>query len=338
MGGATKSLVIVMAIAAGIFGGYFCKFVFRISPIDSIIMLFRIIAGDTKKEVSRLNTSMRARTMRMSREEKKKSWRFKYQSMINEILLDMGWKQMGIGIDAITVFALAIAVILSALGFLAMRSIIMTIMLFFSTYVVIIVALFTISRGRHRNRKALIIQAEDMLCASMHNGLIEAVKTNISQFDPEIRDEFQAFLDDINCNMPIVEAIDRLNDRIGSKFDNFCEKAKDFSTNYQPGSEDNFLFNISSNAIETELDNEIYQYAESANMDYFATLGLLVVFFFATNSMYEEMTDFYFKGAGKFLLMFYLMFALAVYVYTQWQVSRRTCIRFTRKNWCGDSP
>lgn len=324
MGSSTKSLVIVMCMAAGIFAHIFCKCVFRISPVDAIIMLIRILAGNTQEEITRLNNSMRARTIRMSKEERKKSWRYKYQSMLNEILLDMGWKQMGITIDAITMFAVTIAAIISALGYLAMKSIIMTIMVFIGVYVVTIVTLFTLSREKHRNRKALLIQAEDTLCSTMHNGLIEAVKQNITQFDPEIRDDFQAFLDDINCNMPIIEAIDRLNDRLGSKFDNFCEKAKDYSLNYQPGSEDNFLFNITSNAIETELDNEIYEYASAANMDYFATLGLLIVFFFATNSMYEAMTEFYFEGPGRFLLMFYIMVAIAVYVYTQWQVSRRT--------------
>lgn len=324
MTGQTKSIVIIMAIAAVIFAYQSCKLIFRISPIDALILFSKMLMGNTAEYVTRLNESMRTRTLRMSKADKKKSWRYRYQMMINDILLDMGWRQAGITINGITMFSLTISLIVSALGFMAFNSVIMTFILFIAVYVVVIVALFTASREKHRNRKALLIQAEDALCSSMSNGLTEAIRLNIMQFDPEIRDEFQAYLDDIDCNMPITEAIDRLNDRIGTKFDNFCEKAKDFSTNYQPGSEDNFLFNITSNAIETELDNEIYEYAESANMDYFATLGLLAIFFFVTNGMYDGMTDFYFKGAGKFLLLMYILVAIAVYVYTQWQVSRRT--------------
>jgi hypothetical protein len=209
-------------------------------------------------------------------------------------------------------------------GWFVFRSIAGLVVLGVATYVVTVAILFSVSRSAHRTRKALLIAAEDLLCANMSKGLTAAIRENINQIDADIRDDFQAYLSDVDCNMPTVEAIDRLNDRLGSKFDNFCEKAKDITENYQPGSEDAFLFNISSNAIETELDNEIYEAFTNANFDYFATLGLLVIFFFLTNSMYESMTEFYFHGTGRYFLGLYILVAIAVYIYTQWQGSRRT--------------
>lgn len=321
---ANKGIVIILCFGAVLLAYNGARAIFGISPIDAVITAFKILFGKTSDAVDKANESMRARTARMSREAKKKSWRYKYQVLLNDILLDLGWKQMGVSIEGLTLLILLVAILIDGLGYLALHSIIGIVIVGIAAYVTTIAVLFSMSRSAHRRRKALLIAAEDLLCANMTKGLTHAIRTNITQIDPEIRDEFKAYLTDVDCNMPILEAIDRLNERLGSKFDNFCEKAKDITESYQPGAEDNFLFNITSNAIETELDNEVYEANFNANVDYFATLGLLVIFFFMTASMYDSMLEFYFRGAGRFLLAFYILTAIAVYIYTQWQGSRRT--------------
>lgn len=319
-----SGFIMILCIGAAIFAYKIPKLLLGVSPIDGLVVLWRILFGKTNDAVVKVNASMRARTERMSRSAKKKSWTYKYQTLLNDILLDLGWKQMGVTIEGLTIMILILTIIIDAVCYLALRSFIGIFLFGAGAYIVVVAAMFSLSRGAHRRRKALLIAAEDLLCANMSKGITNAIRENVEQFDPEIRDDFRAYLNDVDCNMPTIEAIDRLNERLGSKFDNFCEKAKDITENYQPGAEDNFLFNITSNAIETELDNEIYEANANANMDYFATLVLLVIFFFVTNGMYGNMTEFYFRGAGRILLVLYIMVAIAVYIYTQWQGSRRT--------------
>lgn len=319
-----KGIVIVLCVFAVVFAYHGIKLLFGKSPLDALIEIAMGIFGKTASSVYKANESMRARTARMSREDRKKSWYYKYQVLLNDILLDLGWKQMGVTVEGLTIMVLIATLMLEVLGWIVFKNLFMLIIVGIATYATILAVLFSISRSTHRTRKALLIAAEDLLCANMSKGLTIAIRDNINQIDSEIRDDFKAYLNDIDCNMPVIEAIDRLNDRLGSKFDNFCSKAKDITENYQPGAEDSFMFNISSNAIETELDNEIYEANANANMDYFATLGLLGVFFFMTNSMYSSLREFYFKGPGKFFLVFYILAAIAVYIYTQWQGSRRT--------------
>ena len=319
-----KGIITILCFGAVVFAYIAARSLTGISPFAALTSFGKFLFGKTSDAVDKANESMRARTARMSREDKKKSWRYKYQVLMNDMLLSLGWKQMGVTIEGLTLLILLITLVIDALGYIALRSFIGIFVVGIAVYVVVVAVLFSISRSAHRKRKALIIQAEDLLCASMERGVTHAIRTNIMQIDPEIRYDFTAYLNDVDCNMPVIEAIDRLNDRIGSKFDNFCEKAKDITENYQPGAEDNFLFNITSNAIETELDNEIYEANFNANVDYFATLTLLVIFFFVTNSMYGGMVDFYFHGAGRFLLALFILTAIAVYIYTQWQGSRRT--------------
>lgn len=319
-----KGLVLLLCAFAVIFAYQGVKLIFGRSPIDALFDLGRGLFGKTEEAVTRANESMRAKTARMSREAKKKSWHYKYQVLLNDILLDLGWKQMGVTVEGLTILVLIATLMIEVLGWIVFENLFMLIVVGIAAYATIVAVLFSLSRSAHRTRKALLIAAEDLLCANMSKGLTHAIRSNINQIDSEIRDEFKAYLNDIDCNMPVIEAIDRLNDRLGSKFDNFCEKAKDITENYQPGAEDSFMFNISSNAIETELDNEIYEANLNANMDYFATLGLLVVFFLMTNSMYASLKEFYFEGPGRFFLVFYVLAAIAVYIYTQWQGSRRT--------------
>ncbi len=319
-----KGLVLLLCVFAVIFAYQGVKLIFGKSPIDALFDLGKGLFGKTEEAVTRANESMRAKTARMSREAKKKSWHYKYQVLLNDILLDLGWKQMGVTVEGLTILVLIATLMIEVLGWIVFENIFMLIVVGVAAYATIVAVLFSLSRSAHRTRKALLIAAEDLLCANMSKGLTHAIRSNINQIDSEIRDEFKAYLNDIDCNMPVIEAIDRLNDRLGSKFDNFCEKAKDITENYQPGAEDSFMFNISSNAIETELDNEIYEANLNANMDYFATLGLLVVFFLMTNSMYASLREFYFEGPGRFFLVFYALAAIAVYIYTQWQGSRRT--------------
>lgn len=319
-----RGIVLLLCVFAVIFAYKGIKYLFGRSPVDALIEIGRALFGRAETAVSRANESMRAKNARLSREARKKSWRYKYQVLLNDILLDLGWKQMGVTIEGLTLLILFATLLLEVLGWIVFKNIFVLIIVGFAAYATIIAVLFSLSRSAHRTRKALLISAEDILCANMSKGLTVAIRTNINQIDADIRDEFQAYLNDIDCNMPTIEAIDRLNDRLGSKFDNFCEKAKDITENYQPGSEDSFMFNIASNAIETELDNEIYEASSNAIMDYFATLILLIVFFFVTCGMYDSLKEFYFEGVGKFFLFLYILAALGVYIYTQWQCSRRT--------------
>jgi hypothetical protein len=158
----------------------------------------------------------------------------------------------------------------------------------------------------------------------MSKGLINAVKTNLNQMDIEVRPDFQKFLDDIDNRMDITIAIDRLNERLGSKFDNFCEKAKVMSLNYKQGYEDSFLFNVADNAVESRLDAEIDECFTNLNMDYFCTLALLVIFFVVMNSTLGNMTSFYLHTTlGKIIMFLYVALAAAVFVYTQIVQSKR---------------
>ena len=199
MEGSHKGLVVAMAIMAAFFAYNFCKIVFRVSPFDSLLLFIKIIFGNTVEGITKLNSSMSSRTLRMSREERRKSWRFKYQQLLNDILLDLGWKQAGVTINGLTILVFTISTIISALGYMTSSSIVMTFMLFICAYVLIVVVLFSVSRERHRQRKIILIQAEDMLCASISNGLINAIKMNVNNIDPEIRDDFKMFLQEVDC-------------------------------------------------------------------------------------------------------------------------------------------
>lgn len=294
------------------------------SIFSALADVFSFFTSWTENQTVTISKKQDEKFKRMSNAAKKKSWAYKYKKLINDILLDMGWRQIGVTIEGLTTVCIIFTVLVSLVTGVVLKNILVALVMFIVVFLCIITVLFSISRNSHRKRKAILIASEDLLCSAMADGVYKAIKNNIHQLDPEVRPDFQCFLDDIDdYKISLDTAIDRLNDRLGSKFDNFCEKAKVMANNYQPGYEDSFLFNIEDNAIESELDYDVAQFAFNINMDYFATLGLLGVFFAVTLGMYDKMADFYFHGAGRFLIVLYIVVAIGVYIFTQVVQSKR---------------
>ena len=313
----------VLSFAAVVFGYLGLKRLMGIGLIDVIHYVGSAIADSTGKATLKVSDKTRRLNERMSDKQKRKSISYKYRVLVNDILLDLGWRQLNVSVEGLTTSLILIDALISVPLFILVKNPILSIVLAPVIYATLLAILFSISRSKHRTRKAILIATEDLLCSSMSKGLDLAIKDNLSQLDPSVKDCFQQYIDDVDCNMPVLDAIDRLNDRLGSKFNDFCDKAKTMTINYQPGYEDSFLFNITHNAIESELDADIYEFASESNMDFFATVGLLAAFFGATTAMGEGAVEFYFRGIGRVLLVLYFLSIVSVYIFTQIQISKR---------------
>lgn len=314
----TGTLPVVFSIIAGVcFYVALCNF-FHMNIFDAIDMVFNAFRAKTAETVETRSAIEKSKNARMSREQRKKSLSYKYRKFVNDLLLDMNWKQMGVIHEGLTTLCVILTILINLFGILVFRNPIIFAVGLICVYIVILCVLFTMSRSRARYRKSVLMATEDMLCASIELGLVKSVERNLEQFDPEVKPAFIAFLDDRKAlSMPIDICIDRLNDQLGSRFDRFCEMAKSFELDYIEGLEDSFQINIEDNSIEAELDAERYDAILEMNVDYFGVVGLLVAFFAMTTTMIDALPEFYFKGAGRFFIAVYLVALVAGYVYTQ---------------------
>ena len=256
----------------------------------------------------------------MSVVQRRKSPLYRYYAFVNEILLDMGWKQMGVTVEGLTAVVFLGTVIVSSTGLVVLQNIFLVIIAAIVSFAVMLAFMFLMSRVGHRRRKKLLIQTEDLLCSSISVGLVTCIEENMRQIPHELRPEFQRFIEQYTLqNMPIEKAIHNLNDNLGTKFDKFCDKAINFEkSGANRGLQDLFRYNIEENSFITELDMMCEVAFADMNRDLLATCLLLVGFIGFTIASMPFVASFYLTGFGKFLLIVYMVILSVGFIWMQW--------------------
>lgn len=299
------------------------KYVTGYSPLLFLKELCAWVSAKLKGVSGKQYRQNRERFARMNQRQKKESYSYQYHIFLNEILLDMGWHSKYVTVEGLnlllqTASALT-AVVLAAL----IQNILLAAVIGFVLYTLLVALLFLVSRMNHTRRKNALMDAEDLLCSTMSNGLITAVEDTIQSMDYSIQPVFKRFLDEIyNRNMDIGTAIDNLNLNCGSQFDLFCDKAKTFERERRPGMETVFQYNISRNSFVRILDRECSKAFQAMNRNYLASLSIIVGFLAYNILSYDKMAEFYFSSFGKLLLSGYFMVSALTFIYIQYIQSK----------------
>ena len=173
----------------------------------------------------------------------------------------------------------------------------------------IMIALFTwftyATRVRRSARADAISDAEDAICPLARDGVLIAIKSVLETDEyihKSIRLYFQEFVD--NCETrgySFRQAMMHLNRQLGSRFDNFAEKAIVFEYNERKGMADIFLDIVDENAVTREINAKKEDLFKKMNRD-FLMKSLLIVLFFVFSLSVKGFRDFMmFSTAGKFI-------------------------------------
>lgn len=259
----------------------------------------------------------------MSKKQKQESIRYRIYSFINEILLDMGWKNKKITVEGFNMFILLSTTALGLLMYIFLRSVILTVLFSAVAWILLYAVTFLVSRISHVSRKTALMDAEDFLCGSMSQGIVMSVEDNINMIDKSIQPVFKEFLSSIyDRNMDVFTALENLNTACGEQFDDFCEKCKVFERERRPGMEDIFQYNISRNAFVRELDRECNKAFTAMNYNYLASLGIIFGFIIYNMLSYVGIREFYLSGFGKFLLTLYFSISAIAFILIQYIQSK----------------
>lgn len=271
-----------------------------------------------KARKSAIENKRRIETMSVL--QRKKSKLYKYYSFVNEILLDMTWKQKGVTVEGLTAIVFIGTCIVSTVGLVTLRNLLLVAVTAAMAFTLMLAFMFLMSRVGHRRRKKLLIQAEDLLCSSISVGLVKCIEDNMKQIPYELQPEFRKFLDQyVMQNMPIEKALNNLNNNLGSKFDKFCDKAIQFEkSGANRGMQDLFRYNIEENSFTSELDMMCEVAFADMNMDLLASMGVIVGYIFFTITSIPFVASFYMQGAGKAMIVLYAGILSAGFIYTQW--------------------
>lgn len=305
------------------------KTITGIGPIQMVFWIWGKLKEGLQRLSGKTHSSNKRKFSQMSRREKKKSVRYRFHLFINEIILDMEWNTKGITVEGvnsllqgITAFVF-LALLISFRNTLVILMILVPAIVSVIFYIVSIAALYLLSRVNHMRRKTALMDAEDIICANMGNGVVESIENSINSFDPAIKPIFLKFLDEVyNRNVSVDTAVNNLNDSCGEQFDMFCDKVKTYERERRPGMEQVFQYNISQNAFVRRLDRDCNKAFSAMNKNYWLSLGIILGFIVYNFISYGAMAEFYMSTFGKVLLSIYFALAALCFVFIQYLQSK----------------
>jgi len=161
------------------------------------------------------------------------------------------------------------------------------------------------SRVRRSTRAEAIADAEDAICPMAREGVLVAIKKVMETEEyihRSIRPYFREFID--NCETrgySFRQAMEQLNRQLGSRFDNFAEKAIMFEYNERKGMADIFLDIVDENAVIREINVKKEEIFKKMNRD-FLMKTLIIVLFFIYALTVKEFNEFMMQTTpGKFV-------------------------------------
>jgi len=294
------------------------------SPFTLLIDAMSGIIHQLQKRSGNAYNKNKTDFSRMSRKEKRKSKRYKFHSFLNEIMLDLGWKDAGITVEGYNLLLQLGGIIIGLIALFSGVALLMSVFLGTLAYVLLVALSFLCSRMAHARRKEALMAAEDILSISMSQGIVNAVERALPSIDPLVRPAFKSFYDEVYLrNVDVKTAIIRLNERCGELFDSFCEKAITFEAERRPGMDSIFQYNIKINSTIRLLDHRCDRAFRAMNKNFLMSIAILFGFLTYTMLSMYEMFEFYMKtDTGKAILCLYIAGAAITFIYSQYVQSK----------------
>lgn len=293
----------------------------KLFPLISDIM--HAITGHAVSSVDRYRDNIAQEFARMPLHKKRKSKKYRYYCFVNDLLAAFGLKEHGINVEGITVAVFLIVMTVCIVLAIVFNNLAYAIFLPLLLFPLVVAFAFLGSRVKVRRRKQDLLDAMDMICAVMSDGFLLAVKNNLTQLPESVRSYFEKFVKNVELlNISIPDAVGLLNSDAGSLYDDFCASVINYEASRANGLETLFNFYIIENAQTLERDRKLKRMSDDANMDYFASIGLIGIFGFFANIVMGAETSIWGTPFGKFILIALIVSAVAIFIYIQYLLSK----------------
>lgn len=313
----------IILAGIGILAYFFMRTLTGLKIFPLLHEILTALTGSAVKSTTQFREQTAVTFRRMSLDEKRKSVKYRYYCFINEVLAAFGLKQRGINVEGFTMSLIAVVIAIGVVIALVTSSVAYALLLPIILLPTFIALIFLGSRMRVRKRKIELLDAMDILCAVMTDGILKAVKENYAQFPTDIQDYFKKFVNNVELlNMSVPQAVQELNEDIGSLYDEFCDSVITYEANRARGMETLFNFYISENGKTQARDRQIKRLSDSANMDYFASLLVIVLFGVFSSVFLGGGSSLWATPLGKVVIVLLILGAVGVFIYIQYLLSK----------------
>ncbi|MEM4385683.1 MAG: hypothetical protein QXD03_03955, partial [Candidatus Anstonellales archaeon] len=246
-----------------------------------------------------------------------KTRKVKMYRFLNDLIIDLGLKQQGATpYEFLFVVMLGTLVLTILLCQMVLGKLWLVILTYPIMFVGVMCILYTKANIAHDTRIDSVIEAENIICNNIKNGVVVAVKNSIHLIPLQVRPAFEEFLDNVeHKNYHVATALMILNNQLGSIADNFIKKAIQFELEEEHGLVGMFQDIVELNNIKTELRNDMRKDFEAVTADFIISMIMIIIFLGGVLAIYDYVAHFYFKTtAGQLLLIFDLFLIVLEFV------------------------
>lgn len=242
----------------------------------------------------------------------------KLYRFMNDLIIDLGIKRLGVTPYSFTFLVLLGSLILSVVVCkAAFGNLTLSIIVYPIITVAVVCVLYTKANMAHDLRIEAVIEAENIIANSIKDGVVVSIRNSIDLIPEMVRAEFRDFLDNIeHKNYHIRTALLELNNNIGSIADDFIKKCIEFETQEEHGIVGMFRDVVELNNVKTELRTEMKRSFEKIFGDF--VIGALMIFVFlgGTLVLFDNVANFYFNNiVGQIIIIIDVLIVIGEFVF-----------------------
>lgn len=245
----------------------------------------------------------------------------KLYNWVNNQLVALGLKRLGVSVVGYLLFWAVISFIISAvINLLTQVGVLFFPFMFLMIFVITLVMTRVIVSERMEMREADVMNAIDLIVPEVHNGIKNAIVTYKDNFAPSVKDDFQAFIINIqDRGYTFEDAMYILADNLGLVFNDFAQKAIYFEAVGEREMVEIFADITETNRLRRQLRDENNNQFAGLKASFVVSAGMTFAYFiFLMFTDDFSRTFFLTTTIGKFLLFVIVdvVFAVLSYITT----------------------
>ena len=257
------------------------------------------------------------RDLVVGKKEKKRNT-VKIYRFLNDLTIDLGLKQKG-ATPYEFLFIVAVCVLFGTIALcqVLFGSVVMAIIMYPIVFAAVICILYTKANIAHDTRIESVIEAENIICSNITNGVVIAIRNSIDVMPNQIRGAFRDFLDNIDHkNYHIRTALMELNAQLGSVADDFIKKCIVFETEEEKGISGVFTDITEINNVKMEMRTEMKRRFEEVKTQFIIGGTMIFVFLGGVLAIYPDVAHFYLKTPiGQIVIAIDILIVVMEFVY-----------------------
>lgn len=245
----------------------------------------------------------------------------KLYNWVNNQLVALGLKRLGVSVVGYLLLWAVISFIISVvLNLLTQMGVVFFPFMFLMIFVIILVMTRVMVSERMEMREADVMNAIDLIVPEVHNGVKNAIVTYKDNFAPSVKDDFQAFIINIqDRGYTFEDAMYILADNLGLVFNDFAQKAIYFEAVGEREMVEIFADITETNRLRRQLRDENNNQFAGLKASFVVSAGMTFAYFiFLMFTDDFSRTFFLTNTIGKFLLLVIVgvVFAVLSYITT----------------------